>query len=116
MTLCALWMTTEIEPASCARMAATRLRPRRGSRWPALKGPPAGVRCRQAVRAVPNIAVSVFDLAGYRPRDELVAVMHAEPGFQAVRVSLRDDVTMVILTVRHDSTADQQALLRERLM
>jgi 2-polyprenyl-6-methoxyphenol hydroxylase-like FAD-dependent oxidoreductase len=69
-----------------------------------------------------NMVVSVFDVAGYRPRDELVAMMHAEVGFQAVRVSLRDDVTMVVLTVRHDgsvplgSVADQQALLRERLM
>ena len=68
-----------------------------------------------------NIVVSVFDLPGYRPRDELVAVMHAEVGFQAVRVSLRDDVTMVVFTVRHDgrvpleSVADQQALLRELL-
>lgn len=68
-----------------------------------------------------NIVVSVFDVPGYRPRDELVAMMHAEVGFQAVRVSLRDDVTMVIFTVRHDgdvpleSVDDQQALLRERL-
>ena len=68
-----------------------------------------------------NMVVSVFDVAGYRPRDELVAMMHAEVGFQAVRVSLRDDVTMVILTVRHDgrvpleSVADQHVLLRERL-
>jgi 2-polyprenyl-6-methoxyphenol hydroxylase-like FAD-dependent oxidoreductase len=68
-----------------------------------------------------NIVVSVFDIAGYRPREELVAVMHADVGFQAVRVSLRDDVTMVILTVRHDgkvplaSVADQQELLREQL-
>lgn len=68
-----------------------------------------------------NIVVSVFDLPGYRPRDELVAMMHAEVGFQAVRVALRDDVTMVVLTVRYDgrvpleNVADQQALLRERL-
>ncbi|QGF23217.1 FAD-binding domain [Raineyella fluvialis] len=68
-----------------------------------------------------NIVVSVFDVPGYRPRDELVAMMHAEVGFQAVRVSLRNHVTMVVLTVRHDdrvpldSVADQQALLRERL-
>ena len=68
-----------------------------------------------------NMVVSVFDVAGYRPRDELVAIMHAEVGFQAVRVSLRDDVTMVVFTVRHDgsvpldSVADQQELLRERL-
>ncbi len=68
-----------------------------------------------------NMVVSVFDVAGYRPRDELVAMMHAEVGFQAVRVSLRDDLTMVVFTVRHDgrvpldSVADQQELLRERL-
>lgn len=68
-----------------------------------------------------GIVVAVFDVPGYRPRDELVAIMHAEVGFQAVRVSVRDDVTMVILTVAHDgevplsSAADQQALLREYL-
>jgi 2-polyprenyl-6-methoxyphenol hydroxylase-like FAD-dependent oxidoreductase len=68
-----------------------------------------------------NIIVSVFDIEGYRPRNELVAMMHAEVGFQAARVSLRDDVTMVVFTVRHDgsvpldSVAEQQALLRERL-
>lgn len=68
-----------------------------------------------------NIVVSVFDVQGYRPRDELVAMMHAEVGFQAVRVALRDDVTTMVLTVRHDGSvplenvAAQQALLRERL-
>jgi 2-polyprenyl-6-methoxyphenol hydroxylase-like FAD-dependent oxidoreductase len=68
-----------------------------------------------------NIVVSVFDVENYRPRDELIAMMHAEVGFQAVRLSLRNDVTMVILTVRHDgkvptdSVAEQQALLRDRL-
>lgn len=68
-----------------------------------------------------NIVVSVFDIENYRARDELTAMMHAEVGFQAVRLSLRNDVTMVILTVRHDgkvptdSVAEQQALLRDRL-
>lgn len=67
-----------------------------------------------------NIVVAVFDVPGYRPRDELVAIMHAEAGFQAVRVSLRDDVTTVIFTVRHEGTVpqgskDQQALLRDHL-
>ena len=68
-----------------------------------------------------NMVVSVFDIPGYQPREELVAIMHAEVGFQAVRVSLRDDVTMVVFTVRHDGhvplddVAAQQALLRERL-
>jgi 2-polyprenyl-6-methoxyphenol hydroxylase-like FAD-dependent oxidoreductase len=68
-----------------------------------------------------DIVVAVFDVPGYRPRDELVALMYAEPGFQAVRVSLRDDVTMVIFTVRHHgavplgNVAAQQAVLREHL-
>jgi hypothetical protein len=68
-----------------------------------------------------DIEVSAFDVEGYRPRDELIAMMHAEVGFQAVRLSLRDDVTMFLLTVRHDAPvptddlAEQQALLRARL-
>ena len=31
-------------------------------------------------------------------------MMHGEVGFQAVRLSLRDDVTMMILTVRYDGS------------
>jgi 2-polyprenyl-6-methoxyphenol hydroxylase-like FAD-dependent oxidoreductase len=68
-----------------------------------------------------GIVVAVFDVAGYRPRDELTAVMHADVGFQLLRVSLRDDVTMFCATVRDDggapldSPGEQQALLRRRL-
>ena len=49
-----------------------------------------------------GIVVAAFEAEGYRPRDELIAMMHADVGFQAVRVSLRDDVTLFLLTVRHD--------------
>ena len=68
-----------------------------------------------------NIVVAVYDIEGYRPRDELIATMYAEVGFQVVRVSLRDDTTMVIVTARHDGmvpTDDpvgQQSLLRDLL-
>jgi len=68
-----------------------------------------------------GIVVAVFDVQGYRPRDELVAMMHAEVGFQVVRVAMREDVTMFIFTVRHDAQvptndlSEQQALLRARL-
>ena len=68
-----------------------------------------------------GIVVAVFDVAGYRPRDELVAVMHADVGFQMLRVSLRDDVTMFCVTLRDDGgvpldgPGEQQALLRRRL-
>ena len=68
-----------------------------------------------------GIVVSAFDVEGYGPRDEAVALMHAEVGFQVVRLSLPDDVTMFLLTVRHDGhvptddPAAQQAVLRARL-
>src|SRR5690349_13034013 len=65
--------------------------------------------------------VAAFDVAGYRPRNELVAVMHADVGFQLLRMTLHDDVTMFLLTLREsgtvplDSPGEQQALLRRRL-
>jgi 2-polyprenyl-6-methoxyphenol hydroxylase-like FAD-dependent oxidoreductase len=68
-----------------------------------------------------GILVSAFEVVGYRPRDELVAVMHAEVGYNMVRVALRDDITLFLLTVRHDASmptdnvSAQQALLRTRL-
>lgn len=68
-----------------------------------------------------GIAVAAFDVAGYRPRDELVAVMHAEVGFQAIRVALRGDLTMFMLTFLHrgplpiDDAGAQQELLRTSL-
>ena len=68
-----------------------------------------------------GIVVAAFEAKGYRPRDELIAMMHAEVGFQAVRLSLRDDLTLFLLSVRYDGTvpgddiAAQQDLLRTRL-
>jgi 2-polyprenyl-6-methoxyphenol hydroxylase-like FAD-dependent oxidoreductase len=68
-----------------------------------------------------GIVIAAFEVEGYRPRDELIAMMHAEVGFQVVRLSLRDDRTLFLLTVRHqgpvptDDPAAQQALLRARL-
>jgi 2-polyprenyl-6-methoxyphenol hydroxylase-like FAD-dependent oxidoreductase len=68
-----------------------------------------------------GIVVAAFEVRGYRPRDELVAMLHADIGFQAVRLSLPDDVTLFLLTVRHegpvpvDDPSAQQALLRSRL-
>jgi 2-polyprenyl-6-methoxyphenol hydroxylase-like FAD-dependent oxidoreductase len=67
-----------------------------------------------------GIVVAAFDVKGYRPRDEGIAMMHAEVGFQVMRVALRDDVTMFLLAARHIGSvptgiAGQQALLRDRL-
>lgn len=68
-----------------------------------------------------GIVVAAFDVAGYRPRDELVAVMHADVGFQMLRLSLRDDLTLFLLTLRGggdvplDRPGEQQAMLRRGL-
>ena len=68
-----------------------------------------------------GIVVAAFEVEGYRPRDELVALMHADVGFQLLRLSLRDDLTMFCITlrdrgdVRLDSPGEQQALLRRKL-
>ncbi|MDN5804367.1 MAG: FAD-binding domain [Microlunatus sp.] len=68
-----------------------------------------------------GIVVAAFEVQGYRPRDELIAMMYAEVGFQALRLSLRDDITLFLLSVGHDGpvpTDDrtaQQALLRTKL-
>lgn len=68
-----------------------------------------------------GIVVAAFDVVGYGPRNDLVAMMYADVGFQLVRLSLPDDVTMFLITLRHEgdvadrSPAAQQVVLRERL-
>ncbi|MCU7730983.1 FAD-binding domain [Actinoplanes sp. KI2] len=68
-----------------------------------------------------DMVVAAFEVRGYRPRDELTALMHADVGFQALRLSLRDDVTLCLLTVAHRGSAPignratQHELLRTAL-
>ena len=69
-----------------------------------------------------GIVISAFEAQGYPHRDELIAMMYAEVGFQAVRLSLGGDVTLFLLSVRYQGTVPtddrvaQQALLRARLV
>jgi 2-polyprenyl-6-methoxyphenol hydroxylase-like FAD-dependent oxidoreductase len=68
-----------------------------------------------------GMVFAAFETDGYRPRDDLIAMMHAEVGFQAVRLSLRDDRTLFLFSVRHNgplppnNRSAQQSLLRTRL-
>jgi len=68
-----------------------------------------------------GITVAAFEIEGYRPRDELVAVMYTNVGYQVTRLSLRDDITMFLFTFLDDGsvanydTHTQQATLRARL-
>jgi 2-polyprenyl-6-methoxyphenol hydroxylase-like FAD-dependent oxidoreductase len=59
--------------------------------------------------------VAAFELEGYRPRDELVMVMHAAPGKQVSRWSLRDDKTLFLFVFRDEFlTADRPSTVQER--
>ncbi len=63
---------------------------------------------------------AAFEIAGYRPRDELVYVMYTETGHQVVRFAMRDDRSMFLFTFADDGAtgigdvAAQKALLRKR--
>jgi len=46
--------------------------------------------------------VAAFELEGYRPRDELVAVSHAVPGRQVTRLSLHGDMTLCLFVFRDE--------------
>ncbi len=67
-----------------------------------------------------GMVVAAFEADQYPERDELVALMYADVGFQAIRLSLPDDATLFLLTLRHvgDVPADraaQESLLRAKL-
>lgn len=67
-----------------------------------------------------GVSVAAFELRGYRPREELVAVTRTQVGSQVLRVSLRDDATLVAIMLLHDgvlpaSEGEQKALLRREL-
>ena len=68
-----------------------------------------------------GISVAAFEVAGYRPREELMAVTHTVVGAQALRFTVRDDATMFFFSFRHSGEAPdgdvdaQQAFLRRRL-
>ena len=46
--------------------------------------------------------VAAFEVAGYRPRDELVYVSHSDPGRQVSRFSMRDDKTLFLFVFRDE--------------
>jgi 2-polyprenyl-6-methoxyphenol hydroxylase-like FAD-dependent oxidoreductase len=68
-----------------------------------------------------GITVAAFDVEGYRPRDELVYVMHTEVGRQVGRFAMNGDTTLFLFTFRDDGRAvtegaeAQHAVLRARM-
>jgi 2-polyprenyl-6-methoxyphenol hydroxylase-like FAD-dependent oxidoreductase len=67
-----------------------------------------------------GMVVAAFEPQHYPQRDELVALMYAEVGFQVLRVNLRDDNTLFLFTLRHDGEVPtersaQESLLRAKL-
>jgi 2-polyprenyl-6-methoxyphenol hydroxylase-like FAD-dependent oxidoreductase len=68
-----------------------------------------------------GIVVSAFEVSGYQPRDELIAMMYADIGYQVVRLSLPGGSTLLLVSLLHDGAvpvddpAAQQALLSTAL-
>ncbi|HEY4268265.1 MAG TPA: FAD-binding domain [Galbitalea sp.] len=68
-----------------------------------------------------GLVVAAFDVAGFQPRDEMVAVVQTEVGHQVLRFAQRDGSSMLVFIVRHDGAVPeddpkaQQKLLRQRL-
>jgi 2-polyprenyl-6-methoxyphenol hydroxylase-like FAD-dependent oxidoreductase len=63
--------------------------------------------------------VAAFEIEGYRPRDELVYMMHTEVGRQVARFSMRDDRTTILFVyadadgrIPHDMDGRKEALHR----
>ena len=50
-------------------------------------------------------AVAAFEVTGYRPRDELIYVIHPTASHQLARFALRDDRTLFLLIFRADPKA-----------
>jgi 2-polyprenyl-6-methoxyphenol hydroxylase-like FAD-dependent oxidoreductase len=67
-----------------------------------------------------GLKVAAFEAAGYRPRDELVYVVHREVGQQVGRFAMHDDRTLFLFVFADAEPAipgnveDQKALLREK--
>lgn len=65
--------------------------------------------------------IAAFDLDGFRPREELVAQLYTEVGYQVTAFPMRDDATMFAITFvdeHHEVPAtreEQEALVRTRL-
>jgi 2-polyprenyl-6-methoxyphenol hydroxylase-like FAD-dependent oxidoreductase len=62
------------------------------------------------------MVVAAFESVHYPRRDELVAMIYADVGCQAVRLSLRDDATLFLLSLRHDGQVPADRSLQESLL
>jgi 2-polyprenyl-6-methoxyphenol hydroxylase-like FAD-dependent oxidoreductase len=58
--------------------------------------------------------VAAFEVAGYRPRDELVFVSYSLPGRQLSRFAMREDKTLFLFIFRnaHMGTGDPRSIVR----
>ncbi|MBB5633090.1 2-polyprenyl-6-methoxyphenol hydroxylase-like FAD-dependent oxidoreductase [Cryobacterium mesophilum] len=63
-----------------------------------------------------GIVFAAFESRGYRPRDELVAMMYAEIGFQVLRLSLDDDNALFLVSARHEGAVPEERPAQERLL
>lgn len=63
-----------------------------------------------------GIVFAAFEAGGYRPRNELVAMMYADIGFQTVRLSLDHDNTLLLISALHDGAVPEDRPTQEELL
>ncbi|HEU4849813.1 MAG TPA: FAD-binding domain [Terrimesophilobacter sp.] len=63
-----------------------------------------------------GIVFAAFEATGYRPRDELVAMMYADIGFQALRLTLDDDNALFLLSARHEGAVPEDRVAQEQVL
>ncbi len=61
-----------------------------------------------------GISVCAFDVFGYQPRDEDVAVMHTAVGYQITRLAMPGDRTVFLLTFVDDGRAADEGVEAQR--
>ena len=63
-----------------------------------------------------GIVFAAFETKGYRPRNDLVAMMYADLGFQVLRLSLENDNTLFLISVRHDGPLPEDRAAQEEVL
>ena len=58
--------------------------------------------------------VAAFEVAGYRPRDELVYISHGVPGRQVSRFSMRDDRTLFLFIFRDEYLTTEEPVTEQQ--
>jgi 2-polyprenyl-6-methoxyphenol hydroxylase-like FAD-dependent oxidoreductase len=63
-----------------------------------------------------GMVIAAFEVEHYPERNDLIAMMYADVGFQAIRLSFRDDATLLLFSLRHDGVVPMDRVKQEGLL